>query len=60
MFSTPQWPLAYRPSISGAASSRLHLDHYDQLTGAIGQLDARIEEAMAPFEASSAWPPSAR
>ncbi|MBZ9645195.1 IS110 family transposase [Streptomyces sp. PSKA30] len=29
--------------------ARLHLDHYDQLTGAIGQLDARIEEAMAPF-----------
>ncbi|MCC9712204.1 IS110 family transposase [Streptomyces sp. MNU76] len=29
--------------------TRLHLDHYDQLTDAIGQLDARIEEAMAPF-----------
>lgn len=29
--------------------ARLHLDHYDQLTGAIGQLDERIEEAMAPF-----------
>ncbi|WP_217562240.1 IS110 family transposase [Streptomyces sp. GbtcB6] len=29
--------------------TRLHLDHYDQLTGAIGQLDERIEEAMAPF-----------
>ncbi|MEU3788143.1 IS110 family transposase [Streptomyces sp900129855] len=28
---------------------RLHLDHYDQLTDAVGQLDARIEEAMAPF-----------
>ncbi len=28
---------------------RLHLDHYDQLTDAIGQLDTRIEEAMAPF-----------
>ncbi len=29
--------------------TRLHLDHYDQLTTAIGQLDERIEEAMAPF-----------
>ncbi|WP_328870272.1 IS110 family transposase [Streptomyces sp. NBC_00287] len=29
--------------------TRLHLDHYDQLTDAIGQLDTRIEEAMAPF-----------
>ncbi|MFJ9714323.1 IS110 family transposase [Streptomyces sp. NPDC101234] len=29
--------------------TRLHLNHYDQLTDAIGQLDARIEEAMAPF-----------
>lgn len=29
--------------------TRLHLDHYDQLTDAIGQLDERIEEAMAPF-----------
>ncbi|MBY8883191.1 IS110 family transposase, partial [Actinacidiphila acidipaludis] len=29
--------------------TRLHLDHYDQLTAAIGQLDERIEEAMAPF-----------
>ncbi|MEU6258654.1 IS110 family transposase [Streptomyces sp. NPDC047043] len=29
--------------------TRLHLDHYDQLTDAIGQLDQRIEEAMAPF-----------
>ncbi|MGW4034613.1 transposase, partial [Streptomyces sp. NPDC004838] len=29
--------------------TRLHLDHYDQLTDAIAQLDARIEEAMAPF-----------
>ncbi|MGW0886084.1 hypothetical protein [Streptomyces sp. NPDC002671] len=29
--------------------TRLHLDHYNQLTDAIGQLDARIEEAMAPF-----------
>ncbi|MFJ9352928.1 IS110 family RNA-guided transposase [Streptomyces mirabilis] len=29
--------------------TRLHLDHYDQLTDAIGQLDARLEEAMAPF-----------
>jgi len=29
--------------------TRLHLDHYDQLTDAIGQLDARIDEAMAPF-----------
>ncbi|MFD4972220.1 IS110 family transposase [Streptomyces sp. NPDC058424] len=29
--------------------TRLHLDHYDQLTEAIGQLDARIEEAMTPF-----------
>lgn len=28
---------------------RLHLDHYDQLTDSVGQLDARIEEAMAPF-----------
>ncbi|MFD8216246.1 IS110 family transposase [Streptomyces sp. NPDC059697] len=28
---------------------RLHLDHYDQLTDAVGQLDTRIEEAMAPF-----------
>ncbi|GGS28492.1 hypothetical protein GCM10010269_79020 [Streptomyces humidus] len=29
--------------------TRLHLDHYDQLTDAISQLDERIEEAMAPF-----------
>ncbi|MGW1909630.1 IS110 family transposase [Streptomyces sp. NPDC002076] len=29
--------------------TRLHLDHYDQLTDAIGQLDERIEEAMASF-----------
>ncbi|MCH0570849.1 IS110 family transposase [Streptomyces sp. MUM 136J] len=29
--------------------TRLHLHHYDQLTDAIGQLDERIEEAMAPF-----------
>ncbi|MHB9857526.1 IS110 family RNA-guided transposase [Streptomyces sp. YIM S03343] len=29
--------------------TRLHLDHYDQLTDAIRQLDTRIEEAMAPF-----------
>ncbi|WP_406488518.1 IS110 family transposase [Streptomyces phaeochromogenes] len=29
--------------------TRLHLDHYDQLTDAIRQLDERIEEAMAPF-----------
>lgn len=29
--------------------TRLHLDHYDQLTRAIGQMDERIEEAMAPF-----------
>ena len=29
--------------------TRLHLDHYDQLTDAIGQLDERIEEAMTPF-----------
>lgn len=28
---------------------RLHLDHYDQLTDSVGQLDARVEEAMAPF-----------
>ncbi|MFC8248626.1 IS110 family RNA-guided transposase, partial [Streptomyces chartreusis] len=28
---------------------RLHLDHYDQLTDAVGQLDERIEAAMAPF-----------
>lgn len=27
----------------------LHLDQYDQLTAMIGQLDERIEEAMAPF-----------
>jgi transposase len=29
--------------------TRLHLDQYDQLTAMIGQLDERIEEAMAPF-----------
>ncbi|MFI8091765.1 IS110 family transposase [Streptomyces sp. NPDC086080] len=29
--------------------TRLHLDHYDQLTDAIRQLDTRIEESMAPF-----------
>src|SRR5207248_2841842 len=29
--------------------TRLHLDHYDQLTGAIGQLDERITDAMALF-----------
>jgi transposase len=29
--------------------TRLYLDQYDQLTGAIRQLDERIEEAMAPF-----------
>ena len=29
--------------------ARLHLDHYDQLTDAIGKLDERIEGAMAPF-----------
>ncbi|MDQ1042171.1 IS110 family transposase [Streptomyces sp. V4I2] len=29
--------------------TRLHLDHYDQLTTAIQRLDERIEEAMAPF-----------
>ncbi len=29
--------------------TRLYLNQYDQLTGAIGQLDTRIEEAMAPF-----------
>ncbi|MFJ9382099.1 IS110 family transposase [Streptomyces sp. NPDC101455] len=29
--------------------TRLHLDHYDQLTAIIGQLNQRIEEAMAPF-----------
>ncbi|MEY9871130.1 transposase [Streptacidiphilus sp. MAP12-33] len=29
--------------------ARLHLDHYDQITTAIDQLTARIEEAMAPF-----------
>ncbi|MFJ9544516.1 IS110 family transposase, partial [Streptomyces sp. NPDC101225] len=29
--------------------TRLHLDHYDQLTSAIQQLDERIEAAMAPF-----------
>ncbi|WP_215452013.1 MULTISPECIES: hypothetical protein [unclassified Streptomyces] len=28
--------------------TRLHLDQYDQLTATIGQLDERIEEAMAP------------
>ncbi|MER5699737.1 IS110 family transposase [Streptomyces mirabilis] len=28
---------------------RLHLDHYDRLTDSVGQLDTRIEEAMAPF-----------
>lgn len=32
---------------------RLHLAHYDQLTDAVGQLDVRIEEARAPFEAPS-------
>jgi transposase len=32
--------------------TRLHLDHYDQLSGAIGQLDERIEEAMAPFRSA--------
>ncbi|GAX56426.1 IS110 family transposase [Streptomyces olivochromogenes] len=30
--------------------TRLHLDHYDQLTDAIRQLDERIKEAMAPFQ----------
>ncbi|WP_326654926.1 MULTISPECIES: IS110 family transposase [unclassified Streptomyces] len=30
--------------------ARLYLDQYDHLTGAIGQLDTRIEEAMAPFQ----------
>ncbi|MFE5586121.1 IS110 family transposase [Kitasatospora sp. NPDC056531] len=29
--------------------ARLYLDQYDQLTGAIQQLDERIEAAMAPF-----------
>ncbi|WP_344394150.1 transposase, partial [Streptomyces vastus] len=29
--------------------ARLYLDQYDQLTTAIGHLDERIEEAMAPF-----------
>ncbi|WP_327248913.1 IS110 family transposase [Streptomyces sp. NBC_01320] len=29
--------------------ARLHLDQYDQLTEAIGQLNERIEEAMSPF-----------
>ncbi|MFE1854095.1 transposase [Streptomyces sp. NPDC059489] len=29
--------------------ARLHLNQYDQLTTMIGQLDERIEEAMAPF-----------
>ncbi|MFB7147773.1 IS110 family transposase, partial [Agrobacterium deltaense] len=29
--------------------TRLHLDHYDQLTTMIDQLTGRIEEAMAPF-----------
>ncbi|MDX2814245.1 IS110 family transposase [Streptomyces sp. PA03-5A] len=29
--------------------TRLHLDHYDQLTGMIDQLTEQIEEAMAPF-----------
>jgi transposase len=29
--------------------TRLYLDQYDQLSTAIGQLDERIEEAMAPF-----------
>ncbi|CAM5455812.1 IS110 family RNA-guided transposase [Streptomyces canus] len=29
--------------------TRLHLDHYDQLTTAIQRLDERIEAAMAPF-----------
>ena len=29
--------------------TRLYLDQYDQLTAMIGQLDKRIEEAMAPF-----------
>jgi transposase len=29
--------------------ARLHLNQYDQLTAMIGQLDERIEEAMAPF-----------
>ncbi|MET7784988.1 IS110 family transposase, partial [Streptomyces sp. NPDC005388] len=28
---------------------RLHLDHYDQLTTALDQLTARIDEAMSPF-----------
>lgn len=32
--------------------ARLYLDHYDQLTTAIGRLDERIEEAMAPFHGS--------
>ncbi|GGN81170.1 IS110 family transposase [Streptomyces albiflavescens] len=29
--------------------ARLYLDQYDQLSGMIGQLDGRIEAAMAPF-----------
>ncbi|WP_198668454.1 transposase [Streptomyces triticisoli] len=29
--------------------AQLYLDQYDQVTTAIGHLDARIEEAMAPF-----------
>ncbi|MET7481451.1 IS110 family transposase [Streptomyces sp. NPDC005648] len=29
--------------------TRLHLNHYDQLTDAIRQLDERTEETMAPF-----------
>ncbi|MFE3850511.1 transposase [Streptomyces griseorubiginosus] len=32
--------------------TRLHLDQYDQLTAMIGQLDERIEEAMAPLRPS--------